>query len=495
MPDRAIPPLRLTRLNDRPERPEGELVLYWMIAARRPGWSFGLERAIAWAERFGKPLVVLEALRCDYRWACDRFHRFVLDGMAENARRFAGRRLLYYPYVEDQPGAGRGLVEALGARACVVVTDDFPSFFLPRMVGIAARRLPVLVEQVDGNGLLPLRATDRAFDSAHSFRRFAQRVLRSYLHSIPVADPTADLALPVLTALPAEVTAAWPPASPALLAGEAAALAELPIDHAVAPTELAGGCAAAERRLAEFVVGSLPAYAEDRRDLDRETTSGLSPYLHFGHISVHQVFAAVMSAVGWSPAALSTSARGDRAGWWGVEAGAEAFLDQLVIWRELAFNTSFAREDFDQYESLPAWALAALGRHLHDPRPWLYDREALEAAATHDPLWNAAQRQLRREGRMPGYLRMLWGKKALEWSASPREALDTLVHLNNKYALDGRNPNSYGGIFWCFGRYDRPWPPERPIFGTVRYMSSENTARKLEVRGYLQRFGPEESLF
>ena len=495
MPDRAIPPLRLTRLNDRPERPEGELVLYWMVAARRPSWNFGLERAVDWAVRLAKPLVVLEALRCDYRWASDRLHRFVLDGMAENARRFARRRLLYYPYVEDRPGAGRGLVEALGARACVVVTDDFPSFFLPRMVGIAARRVPVLLEQVDGNGLLPLRAAERAFDSAHAFRRFAQRVLRSHLHSVPAPDPTADLNLPVLAALPPEVTVAWPPAASTLLAGEAEALGALPIDHDIAPTGLSGGCAAAESHLAEFVVSRLPAYAENRRDLDRETTSGLAPYLHFGQISVHQVFAAVMASVDWSPAALSTSSRGDRTGWWGVDAGAEAFLDQLVTWRELAFNTCFAREDFDQYESLPGWALDTLGRHANDPRPWLYERERLEAAETHDPLWNAAQRQLVREGRIPGYLRMLWGKKVLEWSASPREAIDTLVHLNHKYALDGRNPNSYGGIFWCLGRYDRPWPPERPIFGTVRYMSSENTARKLEVRGYLQRFGPEASLF
>jgi deoxyribodipyrimidine photo-lyase len=146
------------------------------------------------------------------------------------------------------------------------------------------------------------------------------------------------------------------------------------------------------------------------------------------------------------------------------------------------------RADYERYESLPGWARATLDAHAADERSHVYPLDAFESSDTHDPLWNAAQTQLRREGRIHNYLRMLWGKKILEWTASPREALAVMIELNNKYALDGRDPNSYSGIFWVLGRYDRPWAPERPVFGTIRYMSSENTARKLRGRKYVERY-------
>ena len=162
-----------------------------------------------------------------------------------------------------------------------------------------------------------------------------------------------------------------------------------------------------------------------------------------------------------------------------------------MTWRELGFNFAATRDDHESYESLPAWALPTLAKH--EPRPAaraLRPGAACRRRPPHDPLWNAAQRQLLPEGRIHNYLRMLWGKKILEWSRSPREALAVMLELNNRYALDGRDPNSYTGILWCLGRYDRPWGPERPIFGTIRYMSSEATLRKLRMKEYLRRFGP-----
>ena len=218
-----------------------------------------------------------------------------------------------------------------------------------------------------------------------------------------------------------------------------------------------------------------------------EATSGLSPYLHFGHISVHQVFTETMQQAGWTPDRISGKVNGSSNGWWGVEENAESFLDELITWREVGYNMCSRSADYDRYDSLPAWARQTLGKHAEDPREYVYTLDEFEAAQTHDPLWNAAQRQLVREGRIHNYLRMVWGKKVLEWSASPQAALDVLIELNNKYALDGRNPNSYSGIFWVLGRYDRAWGPERPIFGTIRYMSSENTARKVRVKDYLRR--------
>jgi deoxyribodipyrimidine photo-lyase len=190
-------------------------------------------------------------------------------------------------------------------------------------------------------------------------------------------------------------------------------------------------------------------------------SSGLSPYLHFGHISAHEVFQEV------------TAAKRDNR---------ERFLDELITWRELGFNMCALTPDYDRYESLPAWAKKTLAKHARDVRPLVYSLDQLETARTHDLVWNSAQIQLLTQGRIDNRLRMLWGKKILEWSQTPQEALDIMIHLNNKYALDGRDPNSYTGIFWTLGRYDRPWGPERPIFGLVRYMSSENTARKLRAK-------------
>jgi deoxyribodipyrimidine photo-lyase len=485
-----VPALRVRPLTGAPVNVDGRFVLYWMIAHRRIGWNFALDRALEWVRKLGRPLLILEALRVDYPWASDRLHRFVLDGMADTARRLAPSPVTYYPYVEPARGAGKGLVRALGRQAAVCVTDDFPAFMLPRMVAAAARQVPVRFEAVDSNGLLPLRATDRAFPTAHGFRRFLQRTLPAHLAEFPSARPLARRRLPVLPGLPKDVTARWPAAGPDLLRGTATTLAALPIDHAVAVVETRGGTTAAHAALNRFLERRLARYDERRNQPEEEVTSGLSPYLHFGHLSAHEIFAAVARAEGWSARDLATRADGRRRGWWGMGQAAEAFLDQLVTWRELGFNMCAHRKDHDRFASLPDWARRTLGRHARDRRPVLYTPRQLEAAGTHDPLWNAGQVQLAREGRLHNYIRMLWGKKILEWSRRPEDALAVMIDLNNKYALDGRDPNSSSGIFWVLGRYDRPWGPERPVFGTVRYMSSENTARKLRVRGYIERYAP-----
>ncbi len=484
-PRSRVPALRVRRANEAPVA-AGDYVLYWMIAARRTRMNFALERAAEWARTLARPLVVLEALRVDYPWASARLHRFVLDGMVDNARACAAHDVTYWPYVEPQPGAGRGLLAALAARAALVVTDEFPGFFLPRMVAAAARSLPVRLEVVDSNGLVPLAATPGAFPTAFAFRRWLQRHLPEHLGGFPRVDALADLA--GFASLPRTLARRWPAASAELLGGDPRALAALPLDHAVAPVRTRGGSDEGARELADFVRYKLARYGERRNQPDDEGASGLSPYLHFGQLAAHEVFTAVAEAEGWKPARLSAT-RDGRRGWYGASASAEEFLDQLVTWRELGYGFAWHRPaDHDRYESLPAWARATLEDHARPtvPGPSLAE---LERAASDDPLWNAAQTELLRTGRMHNYLRMLWGKKVLGWSPSPREALARLIQLNNKYALDGRDPNSYSGIFWCLGRFDRPWGPKRPGFGTVRYMSSASTRRKLELDDYLERFG------
>ncbi|APR85270.1 Deoxyribodipyrimidine photolyase, type II [Minicystis rosea] len=483
-----VPASRIRACNDRPVDPAGSFVLYWMIAARRTHHSFGLQRAVERAVALGKPLVVLEALRVGYRWASDRIHRFILDGMADNAHRFSGTEVGYYPYVERSADEGKGLFEALAARAAVVVTDDFPAFFLPRMVAAAAAQSPVLVEKIDGNGLYPMRDAERVFTTAASFRRHLQKHLREHLGARPKRDPLAGVKLRQAS-LPTEITRRWPRADAAVLRGDAAALAALPIDHSVPVAPRRGGAEAAEKVLRSFLDHKLARYAEERNDPDADAASGLSPYLHFGHVSVHEVFDRLMKRAGWTEQKLAPKAHGSREKWWNASPEADAFLDEIVTWRELGYNMCALRDDYDHFETLPAFALQTLNAHARDPRPILYSPAELEAADTHDQIWNAAQRELVREGRMHNYLRMLWGKKVLEWSRTPEQALSILIELNNKYALDGRDPNSYSGIFWVFGRYDRAWGPERPIFGKIRYMSSESTLKKLSLRSYLERYG------
>lgn len=485
----SVPEDRVRKVNEGKAHPRGESVLYWMTAFRRPFHNFSLQRAVEWAVELRKPLVVLEALRCDYPWAGDRFHAFVLNGMQDNLMSFAGRPVTYYPYVEETPSAGKGLLQALAARSCLVVTDDFPAFFLPRMLRSAARRIEVGMEAVDSNGILPMRAAEQVFNTAYAFRRFLQKHLPQHLGELPSADPLADIELPALTGIPDEIATRWPPATPDFLQALPDVLTRIPLDHSVGVVDAAGGFRTAAERLDSFVQHQLSVYHEERSHPDAGVSSGLSPYLHFGHISSHEIVRAVMEKEDWSPALLMGKASGQRNGWWGMSEGAEAFLDQVITWRELGFNMCSRVEGHDRLDSLPEWALKELTNHSRDPRPHLYTLEQFEAAQTHDPLWNCAQTQLLREGTIHNYLRMLWGKKILEWSRGPEEALDIMIQLNNKYALDGRDPNSYTGIFWVLGRYDRPWAPERPVFGRIRFMSSASTMRKIRLADYLARYG------
>ena len=457
-----------------------------MVAARRSSFNFALERAADYARDLDRPLLVLEALRCDYPWASDRLHRFILDGMADNRRALERRNVTYYPYVEMARGAGRGLLAEIAKGSAVVVTDDYPTFFLPRMAAAAAARVDVRFEAVDGNGLVPMAASDGPPATAYAFRRLIQKQILDHLESMPLEDPLHDLPQP--GALPPDLLDRWPAAPRQLLAGDGSSLARIPVDHTVAPTSLRGGSTASRRLLTEFVSDRLDAYADQRNRPDVAATSRLSPYLHFGHLSAHEVFLEVMRRERWSPEQVVPPANGRRSGWWAVGASAEGFLDQLITWRELGFHYCHHRADHDSYDSLPDWAQRTLAKHAADPREHLYTLDEFEEAGTHDPLWNAAQNQLRREGQIHNYLRMLWGKKILEWTREPREALDIMIELNNRYALDGRDPNSVSGIFWVLGRHDRPWGPERPVFGTVRYMSSANTARKVPVRSYLEKY-------
>ncbi|HET6930288.1 MAG TPA: hypothetical protein VFI45_08190 [Candidatus Acidoferrum sp.] len=484
----SVPPIRIRNVNDAPVRADGRYVLYWMIASRRLHFNFALDRALEHCSLLGKPLVIFEALRIGYPWASDRLHRFVLDGMADNAQSCAANGIRYYPYVEPVANAGKGLLLALAENACAVITDEYPCFFLPRMVASAGKRLSVKLEAVDSNGLLPTHSCQRAAIRAFDFRRYLQKELPKHFSESPHAVPLAKKKAPAPPSLSGQILKRWPAASDALLSGDPTELKSLPIDHAVRPVELRGGHTNARLRLLEFLKRKLPLYGKKRNEPELDVASGLSPFLHFGHIGVHEVFAELARRGKWNPGKISLHANGSREGWWNMSANAESFLDEIVTWREAGYNFCSHRDDYAKYESLPDWAKKTLGEHAKDEREYVYSLEEFENARTHDPLWNAAQRQLVKEGIIHNYLRMLWGKKILQWTRSPQEAAEVMIHLNNKYGVDGRDPNSYNGIFWVLGRYDRPWAPIRPVFGSIRYMSSENTARKMSVKNYIKKY-------
>jgi len=265
----SVPALRISPCNDAQVNANGAFVLYWMTAFRRASWNFALDRAVEWARNLEKPLVVLEGLRCDYPYASDRLHAFVLEGMAENSRAFAGKPVLYHPYAERRKGEGKGLLETLADDACVVVADDFPCFFLPSMVRAAARKIPVLMEKVDANGILPLRLSDKVFLSAYHFRRFAQKHLPPLLNQKPKLTPFSGKKLPEISFMPRQIMDRWPPLSVDDIKHARSLVKNLPIDHGVGPVGFQGGTRAARSALDSFLERKFSSYAMDRNHPDR----------------------------------------------------------------------------------------------------------------------------------------------------------------------------------------------------------------------------------
>ena len=421
----------------------GDFVLYWAQSARRLRQNLGLEHAIARANALGVPVVVYEALRPDYPYANDRIHAFVLDGVAQNRRDADARGLRYLFFLPRTRDEARGVVRRLAARAQLVVTDDFPTGIVRDQTRAFAARTPVALELVDGNGIVPMRAMPKEQYAAKQFRDRAYKLLDR--HWTPIRDSEARR----FFAGGFDVAETLPP------------LAECDIDHSIAPVATKGGGDVALACLDAFVRDGLTGYATSHSKSAKHT-SGLSPYLHFGHLGIHEIVERVLAS--GAPAE-----------------DVDAFLEQAVIRRELSSNLCFFNEQHDSLDALPDWAKKTLDAHRGDRRKPVYDAAELEAAATHDDVWNLAQQQLVRTGTMHGYLRMLWGKKAIEWMETPEAAHAFLIEQHARYALDGRDPNTHAGVLWCFGKHDRPWAPQRPIFGMIRYMSSESTRKKVRL--------------
>lgn len=447
---------RVFGLNDVPVREQNDFVLLWLHGQRRALNNLAFEHAQRRANELRKPLVVYEGLRRDYPYASARFHQFVLEGVAETARNCAERGVEYGFFLETK-GSPRGTLHKLAARAAVVVLDVLPHFIHPQQANALALRAPCRVEGVDAAGVAPLSMFPRAELGARTLRPKLLRALPDLLQPIPK--------IPARVAQQRGFDFGFDPfrASPQ----EGVALAQ--VSREVGPAEgIEGGRREGLARLAKFVRDGLTGYAERRNHPAADNTSGLSAYLHFGHLGAAEL------------ALLAQESDAPRV-------DVDAFLDELLVRRELAYNFVARTRDHDSLGALPAWARATLKAHERDERPSLPSDEDLEAARSPDELWNAMQRQLLREGRIHGWLRMLWGKTLLFWSSTPEDAYRRIRTFNDKYALDGRDSTSAANFLWCFGLHDRPFP-ERQVFGTVRSMTLAQARKKRHLDEYLQRY-------
>ncbi|MBM3727951.1 MAG: deoxyribodipyrimidine photo-lyase [Acidobacteria bacterium] len=442
---------RVRPLNSAPVRPAGRYVLYWCQMNRRVAANQALDHAIALANEHGVPVLFYEALTFTYPAANRRLHTFILEGVPDNARDARALGLGYAFYLRRNATDSNAILYHLAANAVAVVTDDYPVFIAATHNASVPAKLDVACAAVDASCIVPLAAFPAREWAAYTIRPKIRKLLLTFLYPAPPPAPRVPWGQSPF----AWQTEVEPADIPQLVANCA-------IDQSIAPsTAFQGGARAAADRLARFIQHALPRYASQRNEPTADATSGLSPYLHFGHISALTVATAA--------------------------AGSPEFLEELIVRRELAFNYCRHTQPPDRLENLPRWALETLRKHDSDPRAVTYTYEQFERAATSDPLWNAAQRQLLETGVIHGYYRMYWGKKIIEWSPTHASALRTMVRLHDVWALDGRDPNTYTNILWCFGLHDRPWT-ERSVFGQIRWMSAEGMRRKTRAQVYVDQW-------
>lgn len=446
---------RLTRLNDRPPVGGGPVV-YWMQRSQRSRSNLALNEAVEQANERRRPVVCYFGLDDSYPAATERDYRFLLEGLRDVG---AGLRERRVAFVLRRERSVPGIVRLAGeVKASLVVTDESHLRLGRKRRQNAARRLAeaeIPLWSVDNDLVVPVRAVGREQYAARTIRPRLLRLRDRYLHPIPTtaahaAPPTADSTLD--------------------LDDIDAILAALQVDRRLrSSTIYVGGEEAARAALERFMTERLPAYDTARNDAALAGTSNLSPYFHFGQLDPWTVALAVAGAD--APAAAR-----------------EAFLEELLIRRELAHNFTFYQPHYDSLRGLPDWARDTLTAHTADRREHIYTFTELMEARTGDELWNAGQRELLRTGSMHGWVRMYWGKRILQWTRTPAGALRHTLRLNNSCALDGRDPVSFANILWCFGKHDRPWP-RRPIFGTVRSMTRAGAERKFDVAAYIARVG------
>ena len=450
-PTRMIQPERVQRLNNRPIK-DGRFVLYWMQASQRAVFNHALEYAIREANERKVPAVVLFGLTDRFPEANLRHYAFLLEGLSE-VRDALHERGIQLVMQHQSPELA---VAQIAKEACMVVTDRGYLRIQKAWRNHVARKVPCLVIQVESDVVVPVEtASDKEAYAAGRLRPRIKKYLSRFLVPLketPVKRDSLSLKFD------GQEVRQWDGILP-----------RLRLDRSVGPVDsLRGGGSGAARLLDDFISRKLEVYSQRRNDPSTDYGSQMSPYLHFGQVSPLQIALKVRQARGKSKKAK------------------EAYLEELIVRRELSMNFVHYNPRYYSFKALPDWARSSLKTHAKDRREYLYGIEEMEQAQTHDPYWNAAQREMVATGKMHSYMRMYWGKKILEWSAKPEEAFENALYLNNKYELDGRDPNGFAGVAWCFGKHDRAWA-ERPVFGKVRYMNAAGLRRKFDIEAYVKR--------
>ncbi len=458
LPDHLTERIRV--INRRPVNRSGRFVLYWMHHAVRGHENPALDVAVIAANELRLPVLVYQGLGGRNPYNSDRHFTFIMEGAIDARAELTERgvtHLFNLSFDPEHPSPLGGLIE----QSALTLTEDFPAPPINRWIFQLARNAPIAFWAVDTACVVPMQLHESAIGRAYLFRNQTQRLFRERLLS--VYEPPMALYGPAESPTGVEDID---------LASEdmAALIARCAIDHTVGPVSgTRGGAKWGYERWKQFKDNGLASYQELRNDAAIAFPMGvsrISPYLHHGHVSPFRI--AREAAEGGNP-------------------GSDKFLDELLIWRELAHNFCFFHPRPDRLDVLPEWALQTLNDHRHDRRKAIYSWEALAMGDTGNPIWDAAQASLRVHGELHNNLRMTWGKALLQWTRSPEEALATMIDLNHRYALDGSDPNSYGGILWCLGLFDRPFNPEREIIGRLRPRSTRSHAKRLDLTSYADR--------
>ena len=428
---------------------KGDYILYWMQAAQRAEYNHALEYSIRRANELKVPVVVLFGITDNYPGANLRHYYFMLEGLKETKEALEKR---YIKLVLRHESRELAVVE-LAENACCVVVDAGHTRIQRKWRQKAANNIKCLLEEVETNLIVPvMEVSDKENFSAGTLRPRITKRLPEYLVKIKYNKPlfnSLDMKFNSFNINNVEL-----------------AISKLNIDTSVGPVkDFKGGATEAKRRLKDFIKNKLGHYPDLRNDPCLDSTSNMSPYMHFGQISPLYIALKVLESD--SP-------------------GKEAYLEELIVRRELSYNFVYYNKSYDKFSCLPPWAKNTLNFHARDKREYVYSLKEFEQAKTHDPYWNAAQKEMVITGKMHGYMRMYWGKKILEWSKHPKEGYRIALYLNNKYELDGRDPNGFAGVAWCFGKHDRAWS-ERKVFGKIRYMNASGLKKKFDCNKYLEK--------
>jgi deoxyribodipyrimidine photo-lyase len=437
---------RVQLLNSEKLRDNG-YVLYWMQSSARTELNHALEYAIRTANRLNRPLITFFGVSSNYPEANLRHFHFMIQGLQEVKTNLEKKSI---PLIVKKSAPLEGILE-LSRDAALVVTDRGYTQRLLAWRRELSRKLKCPFMQVESDIIVPVEsASIKEEYAARTIRPKIKKQLETYLKPFESSEVEKEYKKEV---------------NSSDISNLEAFLSGLKIDRSVKPViHYKAGTSNAKARLIRFLDEKLDEYPDKRNDPSENFQSNLSPYLHFGQISPLEI--AFMVKKTESP-------------------GVEAFLEELIVRRELAINYVTYNPDHGSFSGLPNWAKKTLIEHRDDSRVIQYSLKELEEAETHDPYWNAAQNEMMKTGKMHGYMRMYWGKKILEWTQNPQDGFNIALYLNNKYELDGRDPNSYAGVAWCFGKHDRPWK-ERRIFGKIRYMNSKGLERKFNIGQYVK---------